>query len=60
MSAWTSRSLRARRSWTSRAAKTEGGPVDVLSTSFLGGPFEPSRLASTDELRFAGPLRIAA
>jgi hypothetical protein len=43
-----------------KPTKLEGGPVDVLSTSFAGGPFEPSGLASTDELRFAGPLLIAA
>jgi hypothetical protein len=43
-----------------KPTKLEGGPVDVLETSFAGGPFEPSGLASTDELHFAGPLLIAA
>lgn len=43
-----------------KPTKLEGGPVDVLGTSFMGGPLEESGLASTDELHFAGPLLIAA
>lgn len=37
----------------------EGGPIDVLSTSF-GGPFAESGLASTDTIAFPVPITIAA
>ncbi len=37
----------------------EGGPVDVLSTSF-GGPFIESGLASTDAIKFPVPMMIVA
>jgi hypothetical protein len=38
----------------------EGGPVDVLETSVLGGPAEESGLALADLLYFPAPLEIAA
>jgi hypothetical protein len=38
----------------------EGGPIDVLTTSFGGGPFSESGLASTDTLAFPVPMMIAA
>jgi hypothetical protein len=37
----------------------EGGPVDVLSTSF-GGPFAESGRASTDTISFPVPMMVAA
>jgi hypothetical protein len=36
----------------------EGGPVDVLETSVLGGPAEESGLAATDFLYFPVPLEV--
>jgi hypothetical protein len=42
-----------------KPAKFEGGPTDVLSTSF-GGPFAESGLSSTEELSFAVPTMIVA
>ena len=38
----------------------EAGPVDILETSFGGGPFEPTGLASTDVVSFALPMKISA
>ena len=38
----------------------EGGPPDVLSSSFGGGPFQVSGLASASALTFAEPVRITA
>jgi len=37
----------------------EGGPIDVLSTSF-GGPFAESGLSSTDSISFPVPYMVAA
>ena len=38
----------------------ETGPIDILETSFGGGPFEPTGLASTDVISFALPMKISA
>jgi hypothetical protein len=37
----------------------EGGPIDVLSTSF-GGPFAESGLSSSDSISFPAPYMVAA
>ena len=42
-----------------KPTKFEGGPTDVLSTSF-GGPFAESGLGSTDTITFPAPMMIAA
>lgn len=41
-------------------AHFEGGPVDVPSTSFGGGPFVESGLASADTIAFPVPFMITA
>ena len=38
----------------------EAGPIDVPSTSFSGGPFAESGLASSETLTFPVPMMIAA
>jgi hypothetical protein len=38
----------------------EAGPIDVLSTSFGGGPLAESGLASTDTLAFPVPMLVTA
>ena len=42
-----------------KPTKFEGGPIDVLSTSF-GGPFLESGLASTETIKFPAPIMITA
>ncbi|HSZ13962.1 MAG TPA: hypothetical protein VK790_07995 [Solirubrobacteraceae bacterium] len=43
-----------------KPTKLEGAAVDILETSVLGGPFEPTGLATTDAIQFAAPLQVAA
>jgi hypothetical protein len=42
-----------------KIVKLEGGPVDVLETSF-GGPFVESGLASTDKIKFGEAVELKA
>ncbi len=42
-----------------KIANLEGGPVDVLETSF-GGPFETTGLKSTDLILFGTPVKLIA
>ena len=42
-----------------KVTNLEGGPVDVLETSF-GGPFEGTGLASTDKILFGEPVKLTA
>jgi hypothetical protein len=39
--------------------KLEGGPVDILETSY-GGPFETTGLSSADSLLFGEPVTLSA
>jgi hypothetical protein len=38
----------------------QGGPEDILETSFNKGPFEPSGMSSTDLISFPEPNLIVA
>jgi hypothetical protein len=42
-----------------KISNLEGGPIDVLETSF-GGPFETTGLASTDLILFGEPVKLIA
>jgi hypothetical protein len=50
----------AQKAGAQKIVKFAGGPVDILETSFNGGPFEPSGLGSTDVVSFKEPVLLKA
>lgn len=42
-----------------KVTNLEGGPIDVLETSF-GGPFEGTGLASVERMKFGAPVKLIA